>query len=395
MPTNYIRIPLGLQEFEVLRVKIAREEIRIQIKKRSEYESCPHCGHATGRIHQLHRRTVSDLPIQDHKVTLIVQRRRFYCPLCQRPFTESSTAIPLRAHRTTRLEEKIYQQGRTLTISLKDLSKNFGVKYTTLRRLFYRRVHQELRSRKVCYPKTVGIDEFSVAKHHKYHTVLTDLDNHRIVETLKGRDWQTLKQYLKTIPIPRQPKAFVVDLWKPYFKAIREVCPQGVIIADKFHIIRIVNNALDKVRKHLQQRSGRGKKQPIFRVRYLLLKARERLTFKEHKRLEEAVNKHLILKIGYRLKEEFCQIYRLSNYQEAKDQLTNWCFRALRSRLPPFEQVSLTILSNLELVLNYFRYRKTNGYTEGINNRIKLNKRIAYGYRNFKNQRQQILLRHT
>lgn len=90
----------------------------------------------------------------------------------------------------------------------------------------------------------MGIDEFSVAKRHKYRTVLVDLEKHCVVTILNGRDGVNLKNYLQTINEEQRPEVFVVDIWKGYISVIREVCPSVVIVADKFYIIWMVNYAL-------------------------------------------------------------------------------------------------------------------------------------------------------
>ena len=166
---------------------------------------------------------------------------------------------------------------------------------------------------------------------------------------------------------------------------------QAVIVADKFHIIRMVNYALDFTRRVIQRQIQKCKKKIIFRAKHLLLKAYERLTPKEHERLLALFKDVPVLVDAYELKELLGQIYQLESYDEACGLLRCWCCMAYDANLPGFRDVARTYLRWFDIITNYFKYRVTNGFTEGMNNKIKLDKRMAYGYRNFSNQHLRIL----
>ena len=127
----------------------------------------------------------------------------------------------------------------------------------------------------------------------------------------------------------------------------------------------------------------KGKKKTIFRAKHLLLKAYERLTNEEYERHLALFKVSPILDDAYELKELLRQIYGLKDYDEACSLLGWWCRNAFRSGLPGFKDVAKTYLRWFDIITNYFRYRVTNGFTEGMNNKIKLDKRMAYGYRKF------------
>ena len=320
---------------------------------------------------------------------LNLRQRRFKCANCGKVFTECFESVHSRGHRTTRYEQYLYERGKNR--ALKDIAVEYQVKYTTLRRLWFRCAQEVLDNRPVQHPRKMGIDEFSVAKRYKYRTVLTDLEKHCVVTTLNGRDSAGLKGYLAVLDEKQRPEMFVVDIWKGYISAIREVCSDAVIVADKFHIIRMVNYALDFTRRVIQRQTQKGKKQIIFRAKHLLLKAYERLTPKEHERLLALFKDVPVLGDAYELKELLRQIYQLENYDEACGLLQCWCRMAYDSNLSGFRDVARTYLRWFDIITNYFKYRVTNGFTEGMNNKIKLAKRMAYGYRNFSNQHLRIL----
>jgi len=373
----------------VLGWKEDNQEVIVEVIKSSSYGVCPKCSESTNKVHQYKERLIDDIPIQDKRLRLSLRERRFKCANCGKVFTERFESIHSRGHRTTRYEQYLYERGKNR--ALKAISLEYQVKYTTLRRLWYRYAKEAVNNRSFEYPRKMGIDEFSVAKRHKYHTVLTDLEKHRIVTTIMGRDKEALKNYLQTIPDGKRPEFFVVDIWKGYISAIREVCSEVVIVADKFHIIRMVNYALDFTRQVIQRQTQKGKKQIIFRAKHLLLKAYERLTPKEHERLLALFKDVPVLGDAYELKELLRQIYQLENYDEACGLLQCWCRMAYDSNLSGFRDVARTYLRWFDIITNYFKYRVTNGFTEGMNNKIKLDKQMAYGYRNFSNQHLRIL----
>jgi len=394
MPNDYNIILADLQDrFAVIEDRVSAEEIELRLLKVSPYAVCPRCGHATDRVHQVTPRRVADTPIRGRKVTLVICKRRFRCSHCGKVFTESFEDIAPRSRRTRRYEEAVYEQGKPT--SLKEASRRWGIAYSTLRRMWFRKAEAEAAERKPEYPSVMGIDEFSVAKGQRYNTVMTDIGRRKVFDTVPGRDSGGVRERLERIPEGKRPDVFVIDMWKAYVKAIRAVCPGVDIVADRFHAARLVNLALDRVRKFIQAELKKGKHNPFFRSRFLLLKARERLDKKERKRLRSILIAYPSIAKAYALKEAFRSIYarypNKEDYDKACEALKAWCNAALGSGLPSFEKTGKTMLRWFNEVTNYFKYRVTNGYTEGMNNKIKLDKRIAYGYRNFENQRLRIL----
>lgn len=390
--SNYITISLKLQEFSVLDVRDTGEKIEIEVIRKWDYAVCPSCGHTTSRIHQRNTplRRVEDLPIQGRKVILIVRKRRFACSACGKVFTELFDSVEPRARRTTRYEQYLYKRGTN--VAFKEMSFREGIAYTTCRRLWYRAAKREVENHKRPLVRKMGIDEFSRAKGHKYDTVVTDLERHRVVEVLKGKGKEPLKEYLENQEI--RPSVFVVDMHRPYVSAIEESCPDADIVIDKFHVVRKINQALDQIRKTLQRayKKRGGRKRFVYRIRWLLLKAKERLSEDEKERLDYVLSRAPLLSKAYDLKETFRDLYRFcENYEDGRGCMECWCDMCDVVNVAPFKDVSRSVREWIHPISLYFEHRVTNGYTEGVNNKIKVDKRMAYGYRNFENQRIRIL----
>ncbi len=169
MPKDYIQISLGLQEFLVLSWKEDNQEVIVEVIKSSSYGVCPKCGESTNKVHQYKERIINDIPIQAKRLRLNLRQRRFKCANCGKVFTERFETIRARSHHTIRYEQYLYERGKNRT--LKDIAVEYQVKYTTLRRLWFRCAKEVVNNQLVQYPMKMGIDEFSVAKRHKYRTV--------------------------------------------------------------------------------------------------------------------------------------------------------------------------------------------------------------------------------
>ena len=167
--------------------------------------------------------------------------------------------------------------------------------------------------------------------------------------------------------------------------------PQAKVVVDKFHLIRHINGALDKVRSRLQGGNRRGKRGDLFKSRYTLLKGAERLANWERARLNQLFYRYPELKKAWVLKESFRAWYRETDRSRAEARLGLLEERIEGDSLAEFKELLHTLTNWREETLNYFDYRITNGFVEVKNNRIKTIKRMAYGYRNMDNFRLRIL----
>jgi transposase len=243
-------------------------------------------------------------------------------------------------------------------------------------------------------PVYLGVDEFVVKKGRLYHTAICDLSARQVMGVEPGHTGQSLSAFLDRLSELEKVKAVVMDtrawsqalgtgMHEPYRQAVGMCCPNAVVIADKFHVVRKVNEALDK-RRVLEQGQEKTGKRKLFLSRYLLLKARGNLAPEELLKLQVLLDIYPALKVAWELKEKFRDIYLALNRSEAESQLKQWVNEVRACALPEFIGL-LSIVRNWGLeMLNYFDYRLTNGYVEGKNNRIKVLKRIAYGYRDIK-----------
>jgi transposase len=311
-----------------------------------------------------------------------------------KPFTEGFDSLDLGLNRTHRLNGYIYRLTKRMSNAevVREMAHyQIPISESTVRRLHQAFAQREVDNRPLRQRRVIGMDEFSIKKQHTYATIITDLINKDIVDIFEKRDKETVVQHLSQLPNKEAIEAAVIDMSRTFRSAIREVLPDCYIVIDKFHVVGVVIDALDKVRKRVQRSKAKGRKRSIYNLRYRLRKGREKLSEEEREQLRSILLQEPELLMAYVLKEAFRDWYKLQNPTEAVQQLEYWCAWAEASGLPEMIEAVKTLRNWQEEILNYFIWRYTNGFTEGKNNKIKLIKRQGYGYGNFDNFRLRIL----
>jgi transposase len=238
--------------------------------------------------------------------------------------------------------------------------------------------------------QVLGLDEFALRKGQVYDTAVVDLEHKQIMGVVSGHRQGEVAALFDALPEPEGVKVVVMDMHEPFRQAVELCLPQAKVVADKFHVLMHVHRALDQVRTSLQPQKGR--KGELFRSRYLLLTGVERLTWERRVQLGELLDRYPPLRRAWALKEAFRAWYCAANRAEAERRLVLW-ENSVREQGPePFRALLPMLRIWRQEILNYFDHPYTNGFLEGKNNRIKVIKRVAYGYRNPTNFRQRILL---
>jgi transposase len=176
-------------------------------------------------------------------------------------------------------------------------------------------------------------------------------------------------------------------MWRPYLKVIAKKAGQAIHVLDRFHVMSHMNKAIDKVRaQEARALKAKGHKPILTRSRWLLLKRPENLTEKQEARLAELVRHNLRSVRSYLLREDFQGFWDYVSPHWAGSFLDRWCTRALRSRISPMKQVARMLRKHRELLLNWFRAKGqiSAGTVEGLNLKVKLTTRKAFGFRTFR-----------
>jgi transposase len=362
----------------------------VTVMYRREKAICPCCGKVSNKEHDRRPQHKKDRRLRDKVVILTLIKRRFRCLSCGKVFTEPDEVFGTRRRSSRRFREYLGQEALHQTVRRTAQKEMVGE--ALVRRCVAEEIGKRLEAKGVKEtPEFIGLDEFSVRGRRLYHTAICNLVGREVMEVVEGQGRQKVEEYLDKLAEPERVKAVAMDMHEPFRQAVQMSLPQAKIVADRFHFIRHINGALDKVRSRLQGGSKRGKRRDLFRSRYTLLKGAERLAGWEKERLSQLFHRYPELRRAWALKESFRVWHRETDRRVAEERLGMLEKRIVNDSLPEFKELLHTFSNWREEILNYFDYRITNGFVEGKNNRIKTIKRMAYGYRNVDNFRLRIL----
>lgn len=341
--------------------------------------NCPYCGKSTENIHQNRPILVRDLSIFGTAVYLKIPRRQIYCQSCQKYSTEVLEFVEKGRSYTKRYEEYIYQRVKELTVE--QVSNNEQLSGEQVENIFTRIA--SLKKKDWGMPERIGLDEFSKKKGKgKFATVVCDLDKSSLLEVIDSHKTDDIIEIIKKQPLEMREnvKEVSVDMWGGFQRVIKEVFPNARIVIDRFHVMKLLKKALNKIRLSLKLKGLNN--------RYLLLKNESNLTEEEKLELQELLNNSPCLRIAYELKEELRNIYEHSKTEKMGfRRFKKWLVSA---RLL-FGQTADTLSKHIQEICHYFINRTTSGVVEGINNKIKLIIRQSYGFKTFNCLRTKLL----
>lgn len=386
---NYTQEILGLQGVLVKKVTSSRFLTVIDIEMPVSPHVCPHCGASTSYVHDYRYQLIKDIPAFGVPVILNYRRRRYRCPHCGKCFSEHHPFVPKYHRMTSRLVAHIIEQLRT-ECSFTSVAASVNLSVSTVIRVFD--TISIPKPQKL--PHVFAIDEFKGnTGNQKYQAIITDPASRRVLDILPERNQPALIDYLRQWT-PKQRKRvryFVSDMWQQYTNIASAFFKNGTQIIDRYHFIRQMVWAFDKVRKRVQQTYGKQYRLLFKHSKRLLIKREAKLKDWEKERVNSLLYVSDELLHAYYLKEQFYKIMDADNRNTAKQLMADWISAAENSRIEEYTYCAKTLLNWQTGILNSFDVPYSNGFTEGCNNKIKVLKRNAYGYRNFKRFRNRIL----
>jgi len=228
----------------------------------------------------------------------------------------------------------------------------------------------------------IGVDEFSLKKGHEYMTIFTDLETGRILHAVEGRGKDDIRPFIEKLhKRARKLKAVAMDMSKSYCFAFREWLPRVDIVFDRYHIMALMNNALDEIRRGQQNELDQLGKKTLKGNRFLLLKNYADLQPDRKARLDALLHANQPLFVTHSMKEQLRLFWESDDFESAMTFLNVWCRDAMQAGIKELAGVAKTLGAYKTGLLNYFKHFITNGLVEGINNKIKTLKRQAYGFR--------------
>jgi transposase len=343
---------------------------------------CSVCGQEGGRMHMYGTRRVRDLNLAHARVDLVVPNRKLRCGGCQTIRTEGHDFLaPYRRH-TRRFEQYVADLCRHMPI--KQVADHVGLSWHAVKAIDKRRLEREVGT--PCYDglRLLAVDEVAVHKGHTYLTTVLDLETGRIVWVGKGRSEATLTRFFEELtPEQRSSiEAVATDMAAGFRNAVEKACPQAALVYDLFHVVaKYSREVVDVVRTQEAKKQDEAGRKLIKGSRYLLLKNAPNLIGSQRKALRELLEANETLNTVYVLKD---QLKRLWNYKHpawARKALDQWCALAQESGITALATFARNLLRHTNGILNHCRYPINTGRLEGIDNKIKVIKRQAYGFR--------------
>lgn len=286
--------------------------------------------------------------------------------------------------------------GLCRTMPIKDVAKRMNLDWHTVKELDKNYMKEQLAKAGPPSPKVIGIDEISIKKGHDYRIIVSDLEKRRPI-WFGGDDRKeaSMDQFYAFLGDKKAKKIrlAVMDMWKPFRASTKTHAPDAAILFDKFHVIRHLGEALDKVRKAEYARVTGSKRKFIKGQKYVLLSNKENLSNEGRKSLKLLLQANKRLNAAYLLKESFDQLWDYNTEGWARRFFENWTAQLKWQRLGPFEKFAKMVDRHWDGIAAYCQpeNKVALGYVKGLNNKIRVIQRRAYGFRDLEYLRLKIL----
>jgi transposase len=343
MPHDNLTKSLLLPELKLLKMEFKNKKAVYYCQKLPRIEYCPRCAEGSNSTYDHRLVTIKDTPIRNQGVMLLILKRRLFCKTCQRPFTEYLPGIQ-KGHRTTDRFERALLDACNRYSSLKQVREDFCCSSDFLYRSLYKELERECREKlNYEWPTELGIDEHSFKRdpytgQTQFVTMIVDYSKKRLRELVLGKTGESLFQDLHQIPGRDNVKRVVIDMCDPYKKFIREFFTSADIVADKFHVLRLLGPAILKKRKEITGTRADA------RAKRLLLMNANKLDWQSEKALWEFLDRYPELNELYWTLQMLHKFYRIKGYKRAAARFTVITDDLALSELPEIKKLRKTLL---------------------------------------------------
>ncbi|MCG2586912.1 ISL3 family transposase, partial [Massilia sp. TS11] len=345
---------------------------------------CSHCGSTATGVHETSWRIVRDMPIAGHSVRLELGLPRLHCITCGRRCTQRVTWLDRHARVTRRLADFVAHWSEKLPIT--HVCELTGLHWGTVRQIHRQDLERRLAALPTPEPKRLVMDEFALFKGHRYATVVLDADTRRVLWVGEGRSRDAVRPFFEWLGPQRcrAIQAVAMDMNTAFDLEVQRHCPQARVVYDLFHVIaKYGREVIDRVRvdEANRLRDQRGLRQIVKRARWLLLRNRENVPADQQPKLDELLAANQGLMTVYVMKASLKELWQIENAWQWRAAWRNWLEMANGSGIEPLKRFARRLASYWRGILARVRWTMHTGQLEGINNRIKVMKRMAYGYR--------------
>lgn len=344
---------------------------------------CSGCGEPASAVHDRSERRIRDLPVFEDPVELRVPRLRLACATCG-PRLEQLAWLDPHARVTRRLAESVARL--CAVTSLLHAARWFGLNWKTVKQIDFRHLERTLGPVDLADVTVIAMDEFAIQKGHRYATVVVEPERKRVLWVGRGRSRAEVRPFFELLGPEgcQRLRAVAMDMNTAYDLEVKQHCPHAAVVYDLFHVVaKYGREVIDRVRvdEANRLRDDRPARRVVKTSRWLLLRNRENVPADQAVKLDELLAANRALLTVYLLKDDLKQLWRYRSEAWARKFWHRWKRRALRSGLEPLRIFVRRLEPYLPGILAHCRWPLGTNLVEGINNKIKVIKRTAYGFR--------------
>lgn len=349
--------------------------------------ACPHCGTTDLRTKDTFYRWIRHESLGRRKVYLYLKTHKYLCRSCGKYFNDRFPGILPYRRSTEAFRKEVFQKHND-GICQKTLSRRLGIATATIERWYQSLLELKLtRSQNDPCPRVLGIDEHFFTRKQGYATTLCDLAHHKIYDVILGRSEKAVEPAFGELPDKSKVRIVVMDLSETYRGIVKRFFPNAKIVADRFHVIRLVNHHFLKVWQAIdpEGRKNRG-------LLSLMRRHQDRLEDAQKLKLQNYFSRCPALEAVWLFKQKLCRLLLVKHVTQRKAKILVPIFLRFTQQLldSPFEPLQ-TLGKSLQAwdkeIVRMWRFTRSNGITEGFHNKMELISRRAYGFRNFQNYR--------
>ena len=385
MNSSFLYHAWGLYTHECTCEEYKGNRIILYVQTKERIRCCPCCGARSVVKNGYRLRDFVGLPIGGKRVTIRMKVQRYKCKECDFDQQENIPFATGSRSYTHRFAKYVVDLLRGIT--LQDVSHHLGVSWDTVKEIHSSYLERHYSPPSLDGVENIGIDEFAVRKGHVYKTIVVDLDSGRVIYVGDGKGTKALKKFWQKVKRKNiKIKHVATDLSAAFIASVMENCPDAVHVFDHFHVVKLMNEKLDDIRRKVYSMEKDINKRKVLKgTRFLLLGNGADIFDKQHKtRLENALAMNEPLSKAYYLKEQLRRVWSQPMKAMAEDVLDDWIRQAEQSKIAQLQKMAVTVKNYKKGILAWYDCHLSTGKVEGINNKIKVMKRNAYGFRDEK-----------
>ena len=341
-----------------------------------EPTACPHCSSETLHRHGTKLQSFMDTPMHGKRVELSFERKRFRCTACGKTLLDSLPSMDGKRQMTSRLVAYIEQ--RCIQSTFAEVSREVGVDDKTIRHVFDDYTARTQQTVVYEVPRVLGIDELKIVG--EYRCMLTNIEKNSVFDLLKTTHKVELLAYFKDLRDKKNIEVVTMDMWSVYRQVVAAQLPGRPVVADKFHVVRMANDAIERIRKRIRRELEPKTRIKMKNERFVLLKRLHELTDGEKEKLQAWSKLYPALALAYEAKEGFYAIYDQPNRKAAEAEARAWLTRLSPLIATEFRETVGALNSWWQEIFNIYDYPVTNAYTESVNRLAKDVNRMGRGY---------------